>query len=55
MHLFDIDIPGKITFQESKTLTAGNKFATFDTREYEYSLLHKLLKFRPAEIKLPNS
>ncbi len=33
MHLFDIDIPGKITFQESKTLTAGNSFVTFDTRK----------------------
>ena len=33
LHLFDIDIPGKITFQESKTLTAGNDFVTFDTRK----------------------
>ena len=32
MHLFDIDIPGGITFQESKTLSAGNRVATFDTR-----------------------
>jgi omega-amidase len=31
VHLFDIDIPGKITFQESKTLTAGNSYVTFDT------------------------
>ena len=31
MHLFDIDIPGKITFQESKTLSPGNKFTTFET------------------------
>ena len=31
MHLFDIDIPGKITFQESKTLTPGDSFTTFDT------------------------
>jgi len=31
MHLFDIDIPGQITFQESKTLSAGNKFTIFET------------------------
>ena len=31
LHLFDIDIPGQITFQESKTLTAGQCFTTFET------------------------
>lgn len=31
MHLFDIDIPGKIRFQESETLTPGSGFTTFDT------------------------
>lgn len=31
MHLFDIDIPGKITFKESETLSAGSELATFDT------------------------
>jgi omega-amidase len=31
MHLFDIDIPGKITFRESDTLTAGEDLTTFDT------------------------
>jgi len=31
MHLFDIDVPGKIKFQESATLTAGNEITTFDT------------------------
>ena len=25
IHLFDIDIPGKITFKESEVLTGGNK------------------------------
>jgi hypothetical protein len=30
VHLFDIDIPGKITFQESKTLSAGNHCTIFD-------------------------
>jgi omega-amidase len=31
MHLFDIDIPGRITFKESDTLSAGSSLATFDT------------------------
>jgi len=31
MHLFDIDIPGKITFKESDTLTAGNQITVADT------------------------
>jgi omega-amidase len=33
MHLFDIDIPGKITFKESTNLSPGNDFTTFDTRK----------------------
>ncbi|XP_070262187.1 omega-amidase NIT2 isoform X2 [Myotis yumanensis] len=32
LHLFDIDVPGKITFQESKTLSPGDSFSTFETR-----------------------
>ncbi|XP_028700518.2 omega-amidase NIT2 isoform X2 [Macaca mulatta] len=32
IHLFDIDVPGKITFQESETLSPGDSFSTFDTR-----------------------
>lgn len=31
IHLFDIDIPGKITFQESKTITAGETPTIVDT------------------------
>ncbi|MDD5921849.1 MAG: carbon-nitrogen hydrolase family protein [Eubacteriales bacterium] len=31
MHLFDISIPGKQTFQESKTLSPGNQVTVFDT------------------------
>lgn len=31
IHLFDIDIPGKISFMESKTLTAGNTPTIVDT------------------------
>uniref|UniRef100_A0A667I6K6 Omega-amidase NIT2 n=1 Tax=Lynx canadensis TaxID=61383 RepID=A0A667I6K6_LYNCA len=32
LHLFDIDVPGKITFHESETLSPGDSFSTFDTR-----------------------
>jgi omega-amidase len=31
VHLFDIDIPGKITFKESETLTGGKTLNFFDT------------------------
>uniref|UniRef100_A0A0D6R522 CN hydrolase domain-containing protein n=1 Tax=Araucaria cunninghamii TaxID=56994 RepID=A0A0D6R522_ARACU len=31
IHLFDIDIPGKISFKESKTLTAGNSPTVVET------------------------
>lgn len=31
LHLFDIDIPGKITFKESETLTPGDLPTIFDT------------------------
>ena len=30
IHLFDIDIPNKISFKESETLTSGNEIVTFD-------------------------
>ncbi|PWN52176.1 carbon-nitrogen hydrolase [Violaceomyces palustris] len=30
VHLFDIDIPGKMTFQESLTLTGGDRVTVFD-------------------------
>ncbi|EJU05618.1 carbon-nitrogen hydrolase [Dacryopinax primogenitus] len=30
VHLFDIDIPGKITFKESESLTGGSKLTYFD-------------------------
>ncbi len=29
MHLFDIDVPGKITFKESATLSPGSDFCSF--------------------------
>jgi len=31
VHLFDIDIPGKITFRESETLTAGDAITIFES------------------------
>ena len=31
LHLFDIDVPGKITFQESETLSPGQSLTLFDT------------------------
>ena len=31
MHLFDIDVKGKITFKESDALTAGDEFTAFET------------------------
>jgi omega-amidase len=31
VHLFDIDVPGKITFKESDTLTGGDKITVFNT------------------------
>ena len=31
VHLFDIDIPGEITFKESETLTGGDKGTVVDT------------------------
>ncbi|KAI1344855.1 carbon-nitrogen hydrolase [Xylariaceae sp. FL0016] len=34
VHLFDIDIPGKITFRESDVLSPGNKVSLVDLPEY---------------------
>lgn len=34
VHLFDIDIPGKIKFKESETLSAGSSINKFDTGTY---------------------
>lgn len=38
VHLFDISIPGGITFRESDTLTAGNKITVFDLPNLETRL-----------------
>ncbi len=48
MHLFDIDIPGKIKFKESDTLTGGSELFTFDTgivRTPIFSVFHPMLFF----------
>jgi omega-amidase len=37
-HLFDIDIPGKITFKESEFLRPGTSFAIFDTEYCRFGL-----------------
>jgi omega-amidase len=34
IHLFDIDIPGKITFRESEVLSPGNQITMIDLPEY---------------------
>lgn len=31
IHLFDIDVPGKICFKESDTLTSGDSTTVFET------------------------
>jgi len=33
VHLFDIDVPGKITFKESDTLSPGTGLTAFDAKE----------------------
>lgn len=38
MHLFDIDIPGKMTFKESEILKAGNEMATFNVESMKIGL-----------------
>lgn len=38
MHLFDIDIPGKMTFKESEILKAGNEMATFTVESMKIGL-----------------
>lgn len=35
IHLFDIDIPGEITFKESDSLSAGNQFAVIDVKDFK--------------------
>ena len=43
MHLFDIDVPGGIRFQESEVLSPGNRFLTFDTGKIIYTSLYAFM------------
>ncbi|KAF5301208.1 hypothetical protein FQA39_LY10794 [Lamprigera yunnana] len=38
MHLFDIDIPGGITFKESESLSAGNELVTFEIGDVKFGI-----------------
>lgn len=38
MHLFDIDIPGEITFKESDSLTAGSQLAVIDVNDFKIGI-----------------
>ena len=40
VHLFDIDIPGRITFKESKVLSGGNQITTFTTGNSYLAISH---------------
>uniref|UniRef100_A0A3P8VF12 omega-amidase n=1 Tax=Cynoglossus semilaevis TaxID=244447 RepID=A0A3P8VF12_CYNSE len=53
IHLFDIDVPGKIRFQESETLSPGNKFSMFETRECRPLLPPVFQKYRENILQLP--
>lgn len=60
VHLFDIDIPGKITFQESKVLTGGESGTMFDlngTRVgvgicYDMRFAELALRYRKDDAKI---
>lgn len=38
MHLFDIDIPGEITFKESDSLSAGSQLAVIDVKDFKIGI-----------------
>ena len=38
LHLFDIDIKGKITYKESETFSSGNEICVFDTKYIKIGL-----------------
>lgn len=37
-HLFDIDIPGKITYMESQTFSPGNQYSILDTEYGKFGI-----------------
>ena len=62
VHLFDIDIPGKIRFQESDVLSAGQNIALFDVHGIKFGIgicydirfpeLAHLMRLRGVEVLL---
>ena len=50
IHLFDIDIPGKITFIESKTIAAGETPTVVDTGRFVVLLLFKVVVVSVTDI-----
>ena len=38
MHLFDIDIKGKIQFRESDTLSSGDSLTTFEAKGFKFGI-----------------
>ena len=53
LHLFDINIPGKITFEESKTLTPGKNLTTVDIGEFKLlKLPHRFYKYFLLELSV---
>ncbi|KAI3524077.1 hypothetical protein L1887_02715 [Cichorium endivia] len=50
MHLFDVNIPGKITFEESKTLTAGETPTVVDTGWFAVSKVLILINMIKATV-----
>ena len=55
LHLFDINIPGKITFEESKTLTPGKNLTTVDIGESKLlKLPHRFYKYFLLELSISN-
>lgn len=60
VHLFDIDVPGGITFKESNTLSAGNKVTVVDTEfckigiaicyDMRFPELFRLMALKGAEL-----
>lgn len=39
IHLFDVDMPGELSFRESDNLSPGSKFCLFDTGKQQTSSL----------------
>ncbi len=48
VHLFDIDVPGKVKFKESDSLTAGNNITFFNT---EYGNIGTYALIRLADVR----